>query len=93
MAIFLLHFTKPYHHCRHYLGCSKMDYNQWIISQVSAGGGVLPAAYEAGVGLELAYEWPDGDMRLMRMIKRQNNAARYCPICKEEKRKRKGELI
>lgn len=87
MPVYLLHFSKPYKHCRHYLGLTK-DMNELrrrIRDHRSGNGtGLTRAAVENGITLILAQVWPDGDREFEVKMKKQLGASRFCPICQLE---------
>jgi hypothetical protein len=43
---------------------------------------------EAGIGFQLARTW-DGDRYRERALKRQGGASRRCPICRQQRRRRR----
>lgn len=79
-TVYLLHFTRPYRHARHYIG--------WTadlparLSEHAAGRGarLLAVAADNGIGWDLARTWP-GTRARERQLKRQGGAARRCPLC------------
>jgi predicted GIY-YIG superfamily endonuclease len=80
MAVYLLHFSRPYKHARHYTGTAKNV--QARLRQHAAGRGarLLAVARAAGITWELARVWPGGRER-ERQLKRQGGASRHCPLC------------
>jgi predicted GIY-YIG superfamily endonuclease len=80
MAVYLLHFSEPYKHARHYTGTSKNV--QARLRQHAAGRGarLLAVVQAAGITWELARVWPGGRAR-ERQLKRQGGASRHCPLC------------
>jgi hypothetical protein len=81
-TVYLLHFTQPYKHARHYLGWAAAGHlDSRIEAHRSGQGARLMAVIEAaGIGFELARTWPGGRAR-ERQIKRQGGASRCCPLC------------
>src|SRR5918999_6618796 len=86
-VVYLLHFTRPYKHARHYMG--------WVhgsgflaarLAEHTAGRGarLVQVVIEAGIGFELARLWP-GDRALERTLKGRRMAPRYCLICRAER--------
>lgn len=80
--VYLLHFAKPYHHARHYMGsASKVDVR---LRQHSLGHGakLLKAVRRAGIRWELVATWPGG-YDLERAYKMAHNGPRFCPLCRQ----------
>ncbi len=96
MSIHLIHFSPPFHHCRHYLAYTKeVNFKYWLedLAPNNCNGLIKTVLFDTEISLQHAFTWPDGDMRLLRKIKKQKNVARYCPICRLEKEKEKGKVI
>jgi hypothetical protein len=81
-TVYLLHFSQPYKHARHYTGWAAAGHlDSRIEAHRSGRGARLMAVVEAaGIGFELARTWPGGRAR-ERQIKRQGGASRCCPVC------------
>lgn len=81
--VYILHFDRrinPNHPCQHYIGCT-IDLDNRIRQHRSGSGSRLcQVAKERGIGFRLA-EVLKGDRKLERLLKRQRNAPRYCPLC------------
>lgn len=61
MSVYLIHFTRPLHHARHYLGSSKNAYRRFDQHCLGRGGAkIVDAALAVGIGLRLARVWPGG---------------------------------
>lgn len=84
MSVYLLHFSAPYHHARHYLGYSADPAARFETHTRGAGSPLVRAAVQAGLGVVLARLWPDGDRTFERELKNQKNTPRLCPICQNE---------
>jgi len=88
MAVYLLHFDRPYKHARHYLGYADDDkLHQRIDAHYAATPGdgqhhrLLQVIRAAGISFTLARVWPGltrADER-----KKKGHGARACPMCKE----------
>jgi hypothetical protein len=95
VALYLLHFDRPYKHARHYLGFAKdvsaMHARIDAHYEASTGDGkhhrLMQVVRAAGISFTLARVWPDGERSLERKQK-SNGHARRCPICREERRLR-----
>jgi hypothetical protein len=90
-VIYLLHFDRPYRHASHYTG--------WVHSPTflqprlgahrdGVGARLMAVIGEAGIGFQLARTW-NGDRYRERALKRQGGASRRCPICRQQRRRRR----
>jgi predicted GIY-YIG superfamily endonuclease len=73
-VVYLLHFSRPYRHARHYTGWTE-DLLDRLDEHASGQGARLMAVIkEAGIGFIL--------IRVTeRAIKNEGGAVRYCPLC------------
>jgi predicted GIY-YIG superfamily endonuclease len=79
-TVYLLHFSRPLHHARHYLG-STSDLDQRLNEHRSGQGArLLEVITDLGISFELARTW-EGDRKPERRLKNRHNAPRLCPIC------------
>lgn len=82
--VYLLHFDRPFHHARHYLGYTR-DLDRRIAEHRSLGRNthhsLMRALARAGIGFTVARVWEDGDQQLERRLKRMKMGPRLCPIC------------
>jgi predicted GIY-YIG superfamily endonuclease len=79
-VIYLLHFSKPYKHARHYTGWTD-DLDARLARHARGGGArLLAVACAAGIRWELARTWT-GSRARERQLKRQGGASRRCPLC------------
>jgi hypothetical protein len=86
-TVYLLHFSAPLGHARHYTGWSA--HLDWRLRQHRAGRSGVPlvrAAVAAGIELELARTWPAATRAFERRLKNRHGAAAYCPLCAAERR-------
>ena len=81
--IYLIHFDKPYHHARHYMGFT--DDLEARIERHRSGDGsrLLRALKVAGIGWRLAATW-NGDRNMERRFKKRKNSPKMCPVCRGE---------
>jgi len=78
--VYLLHFDRPLHHARHYLG-STADLDARLAEHRAGTGARLVAVMRSlGIGFTLARTWP-GDRKTERRLKRRKEGPRLCPIC------------
>lgn len=78
--VYLLHFSRPYRHCRHYIG-STTDLQMRLDRHESGDGAkLLRAVREAGITWECVRTW-EGGRDLEKDLKRRKKASHFCPIC------------
>lgn len=81
--LYLIHFERPYHHARHYLGLTH-DVAGRIAEHINGGGARLMAVIEAaGVKWELAAVGR-GTRLVERRLKLNKYARRICPVCRAD---------
>jgi predicted GIY-YIG superfamily endonuclease len=82
-TVYLLHFSRPYRHARHYMGSAIDLPSRLHLHETGNGARLLQVIKDAGITFVLARTW-DGGRELERKLKNRHNAARLCPICREE---------
>ena len=85
MAVYLLHFDRPYHHARHYLGFTDDLGTRIALHKAPTGSShhrLMQVIYAAGIGFVVARVWELGDRALERKLKRRKAGPRLCPICR-----------
>lgn len=80
-TVYLLHFSTPLHHARHYLGWAKDLQSRLSDHQSGHGSHLTIAARAAGIEFQLARTWPGGRNE-ERKLKRRKASPRLCPVCK-----------
>jgi predicted GIY-YIG superfamily endonuclease len=80
-TVYLLHFHRPYHHARHYLGSSQQLAQRLAAHAQGQGARLLEVVHAAGITWEVARTWRGGRKK-ERQLKRQKNGVRLCPICR-----------
>ena len=82
-TVYLLHFERPLHHARHYMGWAS-NLGQRL-QQHSSGRGarLMEVITELGIRWRLARIWK-GTRELERQLKNRKEAPRLCPICKRK---------
>jgi len=78
--VYIVHFDRPYHHARHYLGWSHFPYERFAAHDAGHGSPLVRAVRRAGIGIWLAL-LVEGGRDLERWYKRQRSTPRYCPHC------------
>ena len=83
-TIYLLHFERPFHHARHYLGWTEGESLEARLQAHRSGQGakLTAAVGAAGIGYLVSRTWK-GSRHDERKFKRMKNTARLCPTCKE----------
>ena len=86
-TVYLLHFTKPLYHARHYIGYTQSRSIRKRLDRHYEGHGshLTGAAVNAGIGFLIGGIWPDKDRRFERKLHNTKNGGRYCAICAKEK--------
>lgn len=80
--IYLLHFSRPFKHARHYLGWAGEGRLEQRLEHHKRGTGAVLLRHVAAAGItwELARTW-EGDRFRERSLKAQGGRSRMCPIC------------
>jgi predicted GIY-YIG superfamily endonuclease len=82
-VVYLVHFTEPYRHARHYTGWTADLESRLAEHQAGRGARLLQVITQAGIGWTLARTW-QGTRERERQLKRQGGASRRCPICRAD---------
>ncbi len=83
MSVYILHFDRPYHHAKHYVGYAKDVEARIERHKAGNGARLIQVITEAGIGFVVARVWKGKTRTFERKIKDSHNTAKYCPICKE----------
>jgi predicted GIY-YIG superfamily endonuclease len=93
--VYLLHFSRPFKHARHYTGSTTRDVADRYAEHLAGSGANLTArAVRDGITLTLARTWEGGRDVEARFKYREDpdgrtgvkqGMARYCPLCRAEK--------
>lgn len=76
-AVYLIHFSTPYKHARHYLGFTKMSVRERFEQHVTGHGARLTkVAVAAGISLILARVWKGEGRSFERTLKNRRNVPR-----------------
>lgn len=79
-TVYLLHFTKPYKHARHYVGWASDLNHRLVEHRAGHGARLLEVVQQAGISWTLARTWT-GTRAIERKLKQRGGASRYCPTC------------
>jgi predicted GIY-YIG superfamily endonuclease len=80
MAVYLIHFDRPYKHSRHYLGWTDNVDARLERHRAGHGSRLMEVITDAGITWQLARTW-QGDRRFERWLKNKHGARGFCPIC------------
>jgi hypothetical protein len=82
-TVYLLHFSKPYKHARHYVGWTAGDPHDRLQTHLDGqGNGLVFAAAQAGADVTIARTWINADRHFERYLKNGKNIGkRVCPAC------------
>lgn len=88
--VYLLHFTMPYKHARHYVGATGLPLDVRLQAHRDGIAGrpakLISALLKSGGDFVLARSWSTrtraGAFELERKLKRQGGHSRKCPICR-----------
>ena len=80
-TVYLLHFSRPFKHARHYLGYTPGPVEARVAAHRRGQGARLCAVVvAAGLSFDVARTWAGG-RSLERRLKALGGAARVCPVC------------
>src|ERR1700682_3109572 len=83
MTVYLIHLAQPYHHARHYLGCTHDLTNRVAQHRQGTGAKLLRAVSRAGIPFDVVRTW-DGYRPEELQLKARKNAPKLCPVCLQE---------
>jgi predicted GIY-YIG superfamily endonuclease len=78
--VYLLHFTRPYAHARHYTGWTEDLFERLDQHAAGSGARLVSVAMHAGIGFVLVRTC-EGTRTTERAIKNSGGAVRFCPMC------------
>lgn len=79
-TVYLLHFSAPYRHARHYTGWTDDLAARLAAHKAGRGARLVAVVKAAGITFTLARTRP-GTRADERAIKKAGGACRYCPLC------------
>jgi hypothetical protein len=80
MAVYLIHFDRPYKHSRHYLGFADNVDARLERHRAGHGSRLMEVITNAGITWQLARTWT-GDRKFERRLKNRKESPALCPIC------------
>lgn len=78
--MYLIHFTTPYRHARHYLGWAANLEARLDHHRAGTGARLMAVVTNAGIDWRVVRTW-DGDRTFERRLKNGRNVPRLCPVC------------
>lgn len=85
MVVYLIHFERPLHHAKHYVGWAEDLESRLKRHRSGSGGRLMAAVKRAGIGWAVVRTWDGADRNFERKIKNSRAVGRrYCPICRGE---------
>jgi predicted GIY-YIG superfamily endonuclease len=79
-VIYLLHFSHPYQHARHYCGWTEDLIDRLSAHAAGQAARLTEVIRDAGIGFVLVRTC-EGTRTTERAIKNAGGAVRYCPLC------------
>jgi len=85
-TIYLIHFSKPYKHAKHYLGWTENLTKRIAKHRKGQGAKLLRVLKKEGIDFEVVRTWR-GSRSDERKLKNRKEAPRLCPVCSKNKAK------
>ena len=79
--VYLLHFSSPLCHARHYIGATADVERRIEEHKKNPRPKILQAAKDNDITFELVRVWEDKPRGFERLLKNRKNAPELCPIC------------
>jgi predicted GIY-YIG superfamily endonuclease len=79
--VYLLHFSRPLHHARHYLGSTSNLDARLAEHRAGRGARLVEVVIGLGITFEVTRTW-NGGRDLERTLKRRKASPRLCPVCR-----------
>jgi predicted GIY-YIG superfamily endonuclease len=83
--VYLLHFSRPHHHARHYMGWTENLPARLKRHRAGNGARLIEVIIQNGNSFDLARIWTNADRAQERRLKNGHNSPLLCPICKTKK--------
>lgn len=84
-GVYLLHFSSPYKHAKHYIGWASKLNKRIEHHKHGTGARLCAVVVGAGIELQLARVWEGKGKDWERQLKNCKKPSRFCPICHGEK--------
>lgn len=86
--VYILHFDRPHHHARHYIGCCSNLHHRMLAHSNGEGANLMKVLVGLGIGWTIGGLYFIQDESKMRRIERraknQKNSERFCELCSPE---------
>ena len=79
--VYLIHFDRPHHHARHYLGWTVDLAARLKLHRSGKGSRLLAAIAAAGIGFEVVRTWDSVPLSKEKELKKGHNGRKLCPVC------------
>jgi predicted GIY-YIG superfamily endonuclease len=79
-VIYLLHFSQPYRHAKHYVGWTEDLLDRLDQHAAGTGARLMAVIRQAGIGFTLVRTC-EGTRATERAIKNEGGSVRFCPAC------------
>jgi len=84
--VYLLHFSRPHRHARHYMGWTGNGLSARLERHRAGNGArLIEVIINDGNSFCLSRIWPNVDRTFERRLKNGHNSPLLCPICKIKK--------
>lgn len=90
MAVYIIHFERPFKHARHYVGFAKHVQARIDHHRNGTGARLMSVIREAGISWIVSRIWKRGDRTFERRIKNRKSTPRLCPVCLQKPPKNVG---
>jgi predicted GIY-YIG superfamily endonuclease len=80
-TVYLLHFDRPYHHARHYIGFTRDLARRTATHRAGKGSPLIQAASRAGITFTVARVWDNVTVRFERRLHNRSPVSALCPLC------------
>lgn len=89
-TVYLIHFERPYHHARHYLGYTSLSLEERLARhREGTGARLLQVIQEQGIGWEVVRTWEVETKQEARQLelrlKARHGHNKFCPVCKAQR--------
>lgn len=91
-TVYILHFSQPYKHCRHYVGYSANVARRFREHLAGHGVGLTKAVIDAGITIVLARKI-SGNRSTERLIRELKSTPSLCPICNPDTAMKRGKNV
>lgn len=85
-GVYLLHFSEPYKHARHYIGWANQIEARLDHHNNGTGARLTQVVRAVGIDLILAKVWEGESKTFERSLKNKKHSSRFCPICQQLKK-------